>query len=79
MNGFRFNPCSNRCVDDGRTQVIPDLKDSIELYALSFLSDSATTSGKKGVTSPPLRITSRTSVDATEVYCGRQVRNTVSM
>src|SRR6185437_16233092 len=47
----------------------------------SFCSfnEVATTSGRNCSAFPPLRNTSRTRVEATEVYCGRQVRKMVSI
>src|SRR6185437_7685544 len=42
-------------------------------------NERATTSGRNCITSPPFFNTSRTSVEATEVYCGRQVRKMVSI
>ena len=41
--------------------------------------DFATISGKKGDASPPLRMISRTIVEATEVYLGSPVKNIVSI
>src|SRR5579872_2617106 len=42
-------------------------------------SERTTTSGRNCVTSPPFLRTSRTRVEATDVYCGRQVRKIVSI
>src|SRR5579862_3747922 len=39
----------------------------------------ATTAGKNGPASPPLRRTSLTNVEATDVYWGKQVRKIVSI